>query len=80
VDAQLLKQLTSQLPLFKNFPKKSLLANSPLNPLPKSIQERRKTGFGIPVEQWLFDGGFISEKGSRAMARYIADSYESSIS
>jgi asparagine synthase (glutamine-hydrolysing) len=79
VDAQLLKQLTSQLPLFKNFPKKSLLANSPLNPLPKSIQKRRKTGFGIPVEQWLSDGGFISEKGSRAMARYIADSYESSI-
>ena len=80
VDAQLLKQLTSQLPLFKNFPKKSLLANSPLNPLPKSIQERRKTGFGIPVEQWLFDGGFISEKGSRAIARYIANSYESNIS
>ena len=60
--------------------KKSLLANSPLRSLPKSIQERRKTGFGIPVEQWLFDGGLISEKGSRAMACYIAKSYESSIS
>ena len=80
VDAQLLKQLSPHFPLFKNFPKKSLLANSPLKSLPKSIQERRKTGFGIPVEQWLFDGGLISEKGSRAMACYIAKSYESSIS
>ncbi len=79
VDAKLLKQLSPHFPIFRNFPKKSLLANSPLRSLPKSIQERRKTGFGIPVEQWLFDGGFISEKGSRAMASYIAKSYESSI-
>lgn len=79
VDAELLKKLTIYLHLFKNFPKKSLLSNSPMKSLPGDIKMRRKTGFGIPVEQWLLDEGYIKEKGSRAIAQYIAKSYESTI-
>lgn len=32
---------------------KSVLANSPLKPLPDHIANRKKTGFSIPVDKWL---------------------------
>ena len=32
---------------------KALLAAAPLNPVPKDVVNRVKTGFGIPVEAWL---------------------------
>jgi asparagine synthase (glutamine-hydrolysing) len=35
---------------------KALLANAPTNPLPDSIVNRPKTGFGIPLRRW-FEGG-----------------------
>jgi len=35
---------------------KALLANAPTNPLPESIVNRTKTGFGIPLRRW-FEGG-----------------------
>ena len=34
-------------------PTKSLLANSPTTPLPSAVMARAKTGFSIPVAQWL---------------------------
>lgn len=53
VDAWLLKELMPVLKSFHRFPGKTLLANSPKVPLDRSIVERRKTGFGIPLGQWL---------------------------
>lgn len=56
VDAYLLEQLGPLLANFSRFQKKSLLARAPELPLPQSIIERRKTGFGIPIGRWLSAG------------------------
>lgn len=53
VDSHLLNQLAPDLATFKQFPGKQLLAQGPKLPLPSSIAQRKKTGFGIPVQQWL---------------------------
>lgn len=53
VDAWLLKDMMPLMKSFHRFPGKTLLANSPRTPLGRSIVERRKTGFGIPLGQWL---------------------------
>lgn len=34
---------------------KALLANSPSAPLPREIVQRRKSGFGTPIDRWLQD-------------------------
>lgn len=56
VDAHLLEQLVPCLAQFGQFPGKALLAQAPSSPLPPAVTQRRKTGFGIPVQQWLADG------------------------
>ena len=53
VDAHLLASLQTALPSFSRHPAKRLLAEAPVTPLPRTIIERRKTGFGIPVGRWL---------------------------
>ncbi len=53
VDAQLLRTIA---PVIVNLPRgagKRLLAQCPESPLPASIAERPKTGFGTPIAQWL---------------------------
>jgi asparagine synthase (glutamine-hydrolysing) len=53
VDAWLLTQVaTIGLP-DANVPAKTDLASAPTVPLPKSVIERRKTGFAVPVASWL---------------------------
>lgn len=53
VDAKLLAQVaTIGLP-DANAPAKTDLASAPTVPLPKSVIERRKTGFAVPVASWL---------------------------
>lgn len=52
VDATLLENLKPALPYFYRYPGKKLLGYAPSNPLPKAILNRRKTGFGIPIQQW----------------------------
>lgn len=52
VDATLLENLKHVLPHFYRYPGKKLLGYAPSNPLPKAILNRRKTGFGIPIQQW----------------------------
>lgn len=53
VDAWLLQQVQPYLRCFSAFPGKSLLASAPAKALPREVIERRKTGFGIPVNRWL---------------------------
>jgi asparagine synthase (glutamine-hydrolysing) len=72
VDAHLLTQLQPLLPGFARFPGKRLLALAPDNPLPNAIQQRRKTGFGIPVPRWLAEAGIAANDGSRSWARQVA--------
>lgn len=72
VDAHLLWQLQPLLGNFVRFPGKRLLANAPGRPLPESIINRRKTGFGIPVARWLADAGIAANDGSRGWAVEVA--------
>lgn len=53
VDVHLLSQLQPMLSQFHLFRGKTLLATAPATPLPETIIRRRKTGFAIPVKQWM---------------------------
>jgi len=53
VDRFLLKRLSPYLTRMKDFPGKSLLANSPSPPLAEHVANRPKTGFNVPTSQWM---------------------------
>lgn len=53
VDAHLMVQLQALLPQFHRYRGKRLLAESPEKHLPEAIIRRQKTGFGIPLAQWV---------------------------
>ena len=57
VDAHLLRQVAPLLSSFAHFPNKALLAEAPTKALPRAIIDRRKTGFGIPMNRWLQEDG-----------------------
>jgi asparagine synthase (glutamine-hydrolysing) len=72
VDAHLLKQLAPVLVTRKERGKQ-LLANAPLPPLPEAVRKRRKTGFTLPIKEWLMqdaDGKRV-EFGKRSWARRV---------
>ena len=76
VDARLLQQVQPYLGCFSGFPNKRLLATAPENPLPREIADRRKTGFGIPVQHWLQTQ--TDRSGGRSLlpwAREVARAY-----
>jgi asparagine synthase (glutamine-hydrolysing) len=56
---------------------KPTFAAVPSRALPRGIVERRKTGFLIPLQQWLQSQSSTGhgERGLRAWARYIAASF-----
>ena len=54
VDGALLDALKPFLPAFSGGAGKAMLANSPANPMPKDVINRPKTGFSIPMNEWLF--------------------------
>jgi asparagine synthase (glutamine-hydrolysing) len=56
VDATLLETLGPYVSGFKNGAGKVMLASSPEKSLPESIINRSKTGFSLPMAQWLSDG------------------------
>jgi asparagine synthase (glutamine-hydrolysing) len=66
VDAHLLRRLAPLLVRRKGRGK-DILAATPRPPLPPEIVNRRKTGFTLPIQEWL--GG--SEHGKRAWARRV---------
>ena len=79
VDAHLLSKINTFFPLFNKYSNKTLLSNSPLKPLPSHIISKPKTGFGIPINDWLVERNMISRNDSRAIASYIAEVYESKL-
>ena len=76
VDAWMLERLRPILGRFARFPGKRLLAEAPSRPLPREVMLRPKSGFGIPVGQWLAQRQRDSrDSGSRGWARELADAY-----
>lgn len=69
VDAHLLRKLAPVLVTRKERGKQ-ILANAPRQPLPKSIRARRKTGFTLPIREWLQQEGRV-EFGKRSWARKV---------
>lgn len=72
VDWTLLRRLA---PLLAARPEigKDALARSPRRPLPAALLERPKTGFTVPVRDWLLAGRAAPEpeRGLRGWARYV---------
>lgn len=53
VDATLLQALAPYMSGFANGAGKAMIARSPRKPLPADVAKRPKTGFSIPMGQWL---------------------------
>ncbi|MFL7868982.1 MAG: asparagine synthase-related protein [Anaerolineales bacterium] len=53
VDAWLARDVAKWVVLQRRPNQKALLANAPQSPLPKKVSQRSKTGFTIPVADWL---------------------------
>lgn len=53
VDARLSRAMAGHLHRAAPGDGKRLLASAPSRPLPASIVDRKKTGFGVPVERWI---------------------------
>jgi len=69
VDAHLLRKLAPALVTRKERGKQ-LLACAPRPPLPDAVRHRRKTGFTLPINEWLKDEGRV-EFGKRSWARKV---------
>jgi asparagine synthase (glutamine-hydrolysing) len=69
VDAHLLRRLAPVLATRKGRGK-GILANAPKPPLPDAVRTRRKTGFTLPIREWLRQEGKV-EFGKRSWARKV---------
>jgi asparagine synthase (glutamine-hydrolysing) len=69
VDAHLLRKLAPVL-VTRTGRGKQILANAPEPPLPEVVRERRKTGFTLPIKEWLPQEGKV-EFGKRSWARKV---------
>jgi len=87
VDVALLQALKSLHAEFTDGAGKQLLAKSPLNPLPYQVVHRQKTGFTVPMTQWLADAterltsdhsrqlSLIGTPWTRRWARVVIESF-----
>ncbi|MCU1227232.1 MAG: asnB, partial [Acidobacteria bacterium] len=69
VDAHLLRKLAPAL-VTRRERGKQLLANAPRPALPPEVRQRRKTGFTLPIREWLKEEGRV-EFGKRSWARRV---------
>lgn len=71
VDVELIRR--AALLMNGAFPDKRDMARTPHVPLPAEILNRRKTGFSIPVRDWLMQGndGQHEERGLRSWAKQV---------
>jgi hypothetical protein len=54
------------------------LASTPTKPLPAMVRTRKKTGFQIPVRQWLLaDSSTPGMRGLRGWAKHVYGNYGS---
>ena len=84
VDIELLRS-TGQWIASRTPPSKRTLSQAPRRPLPENVQSRPKTGFGVPIREWLLDSavthGHSSEstngRGLRDWARVVYGQFSS---
>lgn len=75
VDLNLFRALCPLLSA-SNGPDKKDMAMSPLNALPHEVIDRGKTGFSVPVREWMSgDSGSNNHRGLRGWTRYIYDAF-----
>lgn len=82
VDLELLISLKSFMPSFYTYKNKALLSNAPNTPLGELITNRKKTGFSIPVNEWIKEiNPKLGESGiSKGWAREVASKIYQDIS
>lgn len=68
VDAKLLETLGSYVSSFKGGVGKRMLANSPMQSLPESIINRPKTGFSLPMAQWLSESASPNNRANTLLS------------
>jgi asparagine synthase (glutamine-hydrolysing) len=73
VDTVLFAELIELRSGAQTHPKKRDFAQTPIRPLPAEQQARSKTGFNVPVREWLTAGEYQGnqERGLRAWGRYL---------
>ncbi len=69
VDAHLLRKIAPAL-VTRRERGKGILADAPRPPLPNAVRNRRKTGFTLPIREWLQQEGKV-EFGKRSWARKV---------
>ena len=71
VDVELMRRIAPLLT--EKFPDKQDMARTPHIPLPAEILNRCKTGFSVPVREWLTQNGGrqVGERGLRGWAREV---------
>lgn len=74
-----LNLLRCMMPLLKSrfTPTKQDLARSPKHSLPTSVLNRSKTGFSVPVREWLMESSQIitADRGLRGWAKFVRKHY-----
>ncbi|MBL8701544.1 MAG: asparagine synthase (glutamine-hydrolyzing) [Alphaproteobacteria bacterium] len=74
VDAFLLRRLAPLLAA-KAAPSKRAMADAPARKLPAAVLNRPKTGFVVPVREWLAGDRPQAERGLRGWARLVHDAF-----
>jgi asparagine synthase (glutamine-hydrolysing) len=70
VDSELLRGLAPAIG-GRDRPDKQAMARTPATPLPEAVLRRPKTGFFVPVRDWLHGGAEPVERGLRGWARRV---------
>lgn len=79
VDVELITSLAACIPYFGKGQGKQLLATSSTSPLPTEILQRAKTGFTVPISDWLLRQKTTKGLSSRALARQVLLDYDADL-